>query len=311
MKINLSISIPTFNNSNMLNNWFIQHEFIIKKYKIPIFISNNNSTDDTASVIKGWQKKLKNIYHYPTKSTLKAEANFERAINLPQNGWVWLVGDSYLIDHYSIEKVIFTLKSKTNYGFCIININNRIKKLSNEDFDYNVALEDIAGAVSCISCNLYNLDFFGSIEFSNKNTSHFPHVNFFYLNILNGVNFVWMNDASIRMVKTKERRLNWSNTSKVWYIAIDNWYHTIENLKGYSIKSKLKAWTSFGRVSALFSVRGLFWLRAQGLLTNSIFKNKKFFFKRVLGKHYFLMRLIALIPIFPLKLITRIIGYKT
>lgn len=310
MSIKLSISIPTFNKANILDNWFTQHETLIKKYKIPIFISDNKSTDKTLSVITNWSKKLNYINYSPVNNFLKAEANFERAINLPQTGWVWPVGDSYLIDTISMEKVISTLSSKDNFGFCVVNIKNKLKEPSNNYISYDQALEKISGAVSCISCNLYNLDVIGNVEFSNKDKSYFPHATFFFDNIKKGMNFYWINNANVNMIKNRERRLNWSNTSKVWEISIDSWHNCIDNLNGYSNKSKLKAWVTFGIVSGLFSIRGLLMLRAQGLLTRNTIRNRVIITKRVLGRNYFLMRIISFVPILPLKFIARIIGYQ-
>ena len=308
MTINLSICIPTYNNALVLDNWFKSHQFIISKYNIPVFISDNASTDSTALVTEHWSKKLNSIHYSLVPSFLKAEANFERAINLPGNGWAWLLGDSYLIDCKSLDIVLSTLSLNKKNRLCLVNIRGRIKEPSNNIMHHDKALEKLSAPASCISCMIFNLDLLGNIEFKSKESSFYPHLIFFFESILNDIHFSWIQDAKVSMLKLENKRSNWANTPKIWEIAVDSWYDTINNLQGYSIQSKATALVAFGKVSGLFSLRGLILLRAQGFLSKDLIKNRKFKLKKVLGARFFTLPFILLIPVAPLRKFLKMIN---
>ena len=59
----LTIAIPTFNRSELLNKQLAWLAEVVKRFEsdCEIFISNNSSTDNTQEVIKNCQKTLSNI----------------------------------------------------------------------------------------------------------------------------------------------------------------------------------------------------------------------------------------------------------
>lgn len=309
----ISISIPTFNRCKILDEWLKLHSEFLYKNHIDIYVSDNCSNDNTAEVVGKWQSQYANIIYCPLSYQIKAEANFERAINLPKSGWVWLVGDSYCIDEmqFSILKDQLFKVSNTQTSLCVINLEDRVKNIPQGLLQKEEALSSLSGLVSCISCVIYDLDILESVEFTDKNDTYFPHVSYFFTQLENTDQVAaWLPAISVNMIETNERRKNWASTHAVWDISIDSWVAVIANLEGYNSDSKSKAMTQFGVVSGLFSLKGLLWLRAQGLLTTESIRKHRNGVKLAIRVPYIFLRLFALIPIFPLKMAARMLGYK-
>jgi hypothetical protein len=104
----------------------------------------------------------------------------------------------------------------------------------------------------------------------------------------------------------KNKRLNWASTAKVFEIGCKNWIESINSLRGFNNSSKIKSYRLFSDVTGLFNFKGGLWLRSQGLLTLSIVNSFKVYLKRSVGIKYILFYIIALIPIFVLKILKKI-----
>jgi len=103
-----------------------------------------------------------------------------------------------------------------------------------------------------------------------------------------------------------KKKKNWANTSFVFEIGCKNWIDSINSIIGYSSKSKKKAFKLFSDITNLFSWKGGFWLRAQGLLTINKIKNYKIYLNKSVGKKYLMLYFIAILPVFPLKVLKKI-----
>jgi hypothetical protein len=301
---NLIIVIPTYNRVKILKIWLEHHAQLMFLMGIRIHVQNNCSTDTTVKLLTQWKKKFKNISFESNNTNIGPIRNFEKLLNKFNCKFVWLIGDTYLINNQLIDKIISKIK-KHSPLFFIINLNDRIKILNDSYLRSNFVLENISGVLSCTACVIYNKAKLKKIRFKKKPISYFAHT-LYILDQLktNNLSAYWIS-LSIYNLPNKIKK-NWSNTSLVFEIGCKNWVDTINQLRHYSLGSKQKAFMLFSKITNLFNWKSGLWLRAQGLLTINNIRTYKIYLNKSVGKSYILLYLIALIPIYPLKILKKI-----
>jgi len=105
----LSICIPTYNRINQLDNCL--NSILISKKNAPNFdfeicISDNNSQEDTESIIKKYNKNLK-IKFNKNEKNLGFALNGIKTINMAEGEYSWMIGNDDLI----LPKTLFKLKN--------------------------------------------------------------------------------------------------------------------------------------------------------------------------------------------------------
>jgi glycosyltransferase involved in cell wall biosynthesis len=303
---NLAIVVPTYNRVKILKIWLEHHAQLMFLKKIQIHIQDNHSTDGTKQLIKEWKKKFKNISFETNKKNIGIK-NLEKPLNRVNSRFVWMVGDTYFISNQLINKILLKIKAHLPLFF-IVNLKEHIKNLKEEYMDAKLVFEKLTGILSCLSCTIYNKAKLGNIKFNYKPLSHFPHT-IYVLDRLKKHNSkaYWISSSIYKLkLSYKEQKLNWANTSSVFEIGCKNWIDSINSLVGYSYQSKKKAFKLFSDITNLFSWKGGFWLRAQGLLTINKIKDYKIYLNKSVGKKYLIFYFIALLPSFPLNVLKKI-----
>ena len=146
-KINplISIVIPTFNQSEMLDFLFNQHIKLFKKYNISVIVSDNASTDDTAIVVRKWQKESSLISYYRNSKNIGFDKNVMVALSYSGATYAWLMGDTYYISESLIKAVTFKL-SNNDVDVCIINLENMLKGIKSKIYEnQSELLSDLGG----------------------------------------------------------------------------------------------------------------------------------------------------------------------
>jgi glycosyltransferase involved in cell wall biosynthesis len=121
----LSICIPTYNRAKSLNilleGLALVDEEIKKEFEI--CISNNNSNDETESVIDRWQKKLP-IRRIRQNENIGATRNFQAVAKTAQSDWIILLGDDDAIDNKNLIKLIKKLKNYEKKSWILLDVAN-------------------------------------------------------------------------------------------------------------------------------------------------------------------------------------------
>lgn len=97
----LDIFLITYNREKSLDNTLKQllaEDSPVKNYEITIL--DNNSTDNTASVVQKYQKENKNIYYKKNKYNIGGNANAVNAFLNAKKEYVWILADN---DYYNWE----------------------------------------------------------------------------------------------------------------------------------------------------------------------------------------------------------------
>jgi glycosyltransferase involved in cell wall biosynthesis len=303
---NLAIVVPTYNRAQILKVWLECHAQLMFSKNIQIHIQDNRSTDGTKQLLEEWKKRFENITFETNKKNIGPKKNLQKAINTSDSRFVWMVGDSYFISRELINKILLKIKSHSPLFF-IINLKEHIKILKDKYMQADFVCEKISGVLSCISCIIYNKDKLGNINFKNISISYFPHTVYILDQLKNhNSKAYWISSSIYKLSLPYQEKKNWANTSFVFEIGCKNWIDSINSIIGYSSKSKKKAFKLFSDITNLFSWKGGFWLRAQGLLTINKIKNYKIYLNKSVGKKYLMLYFIAILPVFPLKVLKKI-----
>jgi len=118
-KKTLGVCIPTYNRSKYLRECLDHFIPQVMKYEYPIYISDNDSTDDTKEVFIKAKRRYDRIFYSKNDKNLGIAGNFEKVLNMATTEYVWIFGDDDLIAEDAIDKI--TEKIKLGYDYIIIN----------------------------------------------------------------------------------------------------------------------------------------------------------------------------------------------
>lgn len=139
-EIKLTIGIPTYNGEKYIKQTI---ESIFKGIsdknfnRIEILVSDNCSTDKTATIIQELNEKYNSkITYFYNEENIGYDRNVDNVVKRAKGEYVWLMSDDDYIVNNGIEKVIFTL-DKNEFEFIFVNYQNPIliKEIDSEPMD--------------------------------------------------------------------------------------------------------------------------------------------------------------------------------
>lgn len=129
------ICIPTYNNANTIGKTL--NSLINQTYKnIKIKVVNNNSTDDTISIVQSFAKKDERVELYNYDNLVEAALNFDRCIDLADGDYTCIFhSDDMYLPNIIEREVSFLEKYKDvgavfTYGYIIDKDDNIISEFS-------------------------------------------------------------------------------------------------------------------------------------------------------------------------------------
>src|SRR5690242_16353532 len=106
MKSKIAIAIPTYNRAEILKYNLLQIIDELIFYKIPVYISDDSNNDNTKIVIEELQIKYNLIFYYKNEISLGHDKNCLQTIFLPNEKYVWYLGDSMIIKNGAFKKIL-------------------------------------------------------------------------------------------------------------------------------------------------------------------------------------------------------------
>lgn len=120
MNEELSICIPTYNRSQYLLQTLKSFLPQVMSQQIPIYVSDNNSTDGTLNMLSQFKKN-----HYPllffkgNSSNLGIDRNIANVIHMASSRYVWLFGDDDIPCLAAVERILSHLSD--DYKLLVVN----------------------------------------------------------------------------------------------------------------------------------------------------------------------------------------------
>jgi len=101
----LSICIPTYNHAEPLRKSL---EVMIPQalqHNIPIYISDNASTDNTAQIVESFRKTYPYLFYRSNKENLGVDQNIVNAARMASSKYVWVIGARRIILAGMLDKI--------------------------------------------------------------------------------------------------------------------------------------------------------------------------------------------------------------
>lgn len=123
----LSIAIPTYNGdttlTKTLNSIIYQIENLSKnqKRKIEIILVDDNSKDDTYSIIESYANKYKYIKGFKNESNYGMDKNFRKVVFHSEGKYIWFSGQDDIFLEGAISKIFNILNEQKNIGVISLN----------------------------------------------------------------------------------------------------------------------------------------------------------------------------------------------
>lgn len=126
-KVLLSIAIPTYNRAPRLEELLdsILSQMKEPKGEVEICVSDNDSTDNTAEVVAGFQEKYPGLINYnKNKKNLGADANIIKVIEMSRGEFVWTFGDDDSMADGGLKEAVEFIKkiNRENIGLIVTRV---------------------------------------------------------------------------------------------------------------------------------------------------------------------------------------------
>lgn len=162
MKPILSVCIPTFNRSNILNNTLKVFIDQVKNLDSPveIVISDNASYDETQDIVNKYCKIYPFVKYFRNDLNFGFDRNVDICINKANGDYVWIVSDDDYYEPDALRKIILVIEDNPAIEYIFLNYG--IYKNNFKDF---VAPSRVVASANCIVSN--GNEFFKKTLFAN------------------------------------------------------------------------------------------------------------------------------------------------
>ena len=273
----LSICIPTYNRDYLLDKMLEQLCPIAKRFSIPIYISDNGSTDDTQSVIQKYSVDY-DIVGFKQEQNLGPDKNFEFLLTHTKGKYRWLLGDSVIIDENELSQLMEKL-SNNNYSFVVTGTAGRTSLLPLEKIytDQNILLEELGWHMTYLNALIYNEKVVSQCDYQRYYDSYFLQTGiiFEYIAQSEDWNVCFFNSLKSSSFSI-EKKGHWE--PEVIPIFCKSWYLFIMSLPlSYNYKSKNICIRAHAKKTKLFGFKSCLYLRLKGGLSfSNIFRYYNF-----------------------------------
>ena len=263
----LSICIPTYNRGYLLDKMLEQLCPIAKRFSIPIYISDNGSTDDTQSVIQKYSVDY-DIVGFKQEQNLGPDKNFEFLLTHARGKYRWLLGDSSVIDEKELAQLLDKL-ANNDYSFIVTGTLKRTESLPLERVytDQNTLLEELGWHMTYLNVLIYNEKVVSKCNYQRYYDSSFLQMGiiFEYIALAKDWSLYFFNGLKGSALPI-EKKGHWE--PEVLQIFCKKWYLLIMSLPlSYNYKSKNICIRAHAEKTMLFSFKGCLYLRLKGGLS--------------------------------------------
>ena len=158
LKEQLTIIIPTYNRCDSLKETL--NDLCLKNIdQVKIIVLDNNSTDNTESLVRECKAKYEFIDYKKNKVNIGLNANLLRTIEICETEWLWMLGDDDKINDDCLSKI--ELKIRGQIDSVLINFSNisfveRNSDLLSSGLDEFLCIMDSFPNLLFISTNIMN-----------------------------------------------------------------------------------------------------------------------------------------------------------
>jgi abequosyltransferase len=92
----------------------------VRSYNIPIYVSDNASTDDTVSVLRSFQKNYPLLFFRSNSENLGIDQNMIDAARMASSKYVWVIGARRILINGMLDR-IYKILEESNWDLVVLN----------------------------------------------------------------------------------------------------------------------------------------------------------------------------------------------
>jgi abequosyltransferase len=302
----LSICIPTYNRAELLKECLENIIPEVKNYSIPIYISDNASTDNTAQVVLEFQKIYPFIYYSCNAVALSPDYNFKHVLEMSQCEYAWLLGDRSRIIDGAMAQILNVL-NHDDYDLIVVNggefksLNSeelipKVKNLESKVFrNHNDFLCELGWYITWMSCLIFGQKIRQYGDFDSFEGTSFIHVGI-VLKYLSETDFSVYWDSTMRAYNVKTVASGWAINNLIFENFAFKWYQMIQSLTQYEEKARLSSLKSIAAGNKIFSFKSMLYLRAIGQYDLNTLEKYSFYLSYTTNIPKIILIIIAITP---------------
>lgn len=256
----LAVCIPTYNRAAKLREGIEKLLPLVRRHNIPVYVSDNASTDGTEAVVRELQASYPYLFYSQNPENYGADRNFEIVLKQPSAAFAWLLSDDDRLIDGALERALEIIQNGV-YDLIIFNggkledghlVRGRVRDIpSRAYFDRNELLADLGWHTTWMSGLLFGQGLREGGNFSSYYQSSLLQV---------GVIFNYFADREPAVYwEATPGFFDASNGWAAWYsrafeICVDNWRRVIDGLpNSYSETAKRTCIKAHGMKSGIFA----------------------------------------------------------
>ena len=304
----LSIVIPTYNRSELLDISLCNLISTVRKFNIEIIVSDNASTDNTESVVRSRINDYSELKYFRQPTNVGYDRNVMNCYNYASTDYIWILGDAYQIVKEQLENVICKLDEGVYQGI-VMNALNRIQNIPSKIYnDPSNLLSDLGWHMTLLNSFVISKEFTKNIACERYYNTYFFHLGVFFENIVlyDNLQICWIEENLILHTKFDEnlgdlRKGGWFD--KIFEVFGTHWFCLIMSLPNQiSIDAKLKCIKDHDENTHIFAFKKLIRLRANDVIYRKDFDDNKVFVPFFTDVSMKKLEMVFYIPVFILKL---------
>jgi abequosyltransferase len=269
----LSIAIPTYNRSKVLESNLESILPDLIEQKIQVFISDDSNNFETQVIVTNLKSKYAGIIYKKNNPSLGHDENFFQTINLPNTDFVWYVGDSMRIKKGCIKEILSILEKNIDIMFVNYLVNDNVSRaiINHREF-----IIDRSWYLTLSGATIYGRK---SRSMPILNEEKLNWRNFVQLGLImkyvlsQSPNIYWFGLSTIEL-NTEKKSSYW--ISNVLQVFVDDWINLIKDFDKYlSDEEIVIVIKSHAKQTKLFSFKRLLLFRESKGLTFAKIRNHR------------------------------------
>jgi abequosyltransferase len=298
----ISICIPTYNRELLLREGLVRLISQIRRYSIPIYISDNASEDNTERMVMKLKVDYEYIFYKKNEINLGLDRNVECVLKMSTTKYSWLLGDDDRIVTEAIALVLDAIQTN-RYALVVVNGGSkpmnfgRVRSIESREYsDKSELLSELGWHMTWLSTLIFDTEQAKSMIFSDYYGTYFGHIGaiFSHFPMKPGAKVYWLKECVIYF--SEGSAFSWGST--VFEVFGRSWADVVMQLPvNYDEASKLACVKNHGLKSGLFTTMGFLSLRSKGIYTLDSYKKHKAYFSLITDVPNYLLFLISILPI--------------
>ena len=262
----LAICLPTYNRAELLARSLGELIDSVRRYRIPIYVSDNHSSDATASVVATLANDYDLLHYSRSDALLAADDNIRRSLGLPDTEYRWLFGDRYRIASDEALQLLLT-SLDDGFDFIVLNSPGRVSGVPTQTYtQQDRVLEQLGWHMTMLTSLVYRDRALEKMDFDRfRGTNLIQTLAIFEYLDRAAFRLRWLSVAVIDGFDAPLPQNHWN--VRALEVFVHDWFVGIMSLPpGYSLDAKRRALRAHTENTSLFSFKSLRRLRSVGAI---------------------------------------------